>query len=102
MTHERATRRLNPQQIVPPEYSWQKLLDAQGTELAVTYTQILVGLAQQPGTLGTIFRKAQNRLQDPAKLKRLIVDLIEQESWTASGTHLTGDAYEALLAKGAR
>ncbi len=101
MAHERATRRLNPQQIVPPEYSWQKLLDAEGTELEVTYTQILVGLSQQPGTLGTIFRKAQNRIQDPAKLKRLIVDLIDQENWSASGTDLKGDAYEELLSKGA-
>jgi type I restriction enzyme M protein len=101
MAHERATRRLNPQQIVPTEYSWQKLLDAEGTELEVTYTQILVGLAQQPGTLGTIFRKAQNRIQDPAKLKRLIVDLIDQENWSASGTDLKGDAYEELLSKGA-
>lgn len=101
MAHERANRRLNPQQIVPPEYSWQKLLDAEGTELEVTYTQILVGLAQQPGTLGTIFRKAQNRIQDPAKLKRLIVDLIDQENWSASGTDLKGDAYEELLSKGA-
>ena len=88
MAHERATRRLNPQQIVPPEYSWQRLLDADGTELEFVYTQILVGLAQQPGTLGTIFRKAQNRIQDPAKLKRLIVDLIDQENWSASGTDL--------------
>lgn len=101
MAHERATRRLNPQQIVPPKYSWQKLLDAEGTELEVTYTQILVGLAQQPGTLGTIFRKAQNRIQDPAKLKRLIVDLIDKENWSASGTDLKGDAYEELLSKGA-
>lgn len=30
MTHERATRALNPQHIVPPEHSWQKLLDAEG------------------------------------------------------------------------
>ncbi len=101
MAHERANRKLNPQQIVPAEYSWQRLLDAEGTELEVVYTEILVGLAQQPGTLGTIFRKAQNRIQDPAKLKRLIVDLIDQENWSASGTDLKGDAYEELLSKGA-
>jgi type I restriction enzyme M protein len=101
MAHERAIRKLNPQQIVPAEYSWQKLLDSEGTELEVVYTEILVGLAQQPGTLGTIFRKAQNRIQDPAKLKRLIVDLIDQENWSASGTDLKGDAYEELLSKGA-
>jgi type I restriction enzyme M protein len=101
MAHERAIRKLNPQQIVPAEYSWQRLLDAEGTELEVVYTEILIGLAQQPGTLGTIFRKAQNRIQDPAKLKRLIVDLIDQENWSASGTDLKGDAYEELLSKGA-
>ena len=101
MAHERATRKLNPQQIVPAEYSWQRLLDAEGSELELVYTEILVGLAQQPGTLGTIFRKAQNRIQDPAKLKRLIIDLIDQENWSASGTDLKGDAYEELLSKGA-
>lgn len=101
MAHERSIRKLNPQQIVPDEYSWQRLLDAEGTELEHVYTDILAGLAKQPGTLGTIFRKAQNRIQDPAKLKRLIVDLIEKENWSAANTDLKGDAYEALLAKGA-
>lgn len=101
MAHERATRKLNPQEIVPDEYSWQRLLDKDGTALEVQYTEILVGLAQRPGTLGTIFRKAQNRIQDPAKLKRLIVDLIDKENWSASGTDLKGDAYEELLSKGA-
>ena len=101
MAHERATRKLKPQQIVPQEYSWQRLLDAEGVALEVEYTRILVGLAQQPGTLGVLFRKAQNRIQDPAKLKRLIVDLIDKEQWSASGTDLKGDAYEQVLAKGA-
>lgn len=101
MAHERETRRLNPQQIVPAEYSWQKLLDAEGIDLEVEYNKILVGLSAQSGTLGTIYRKAQNRIQDPAKLKRLIVDLIDKEHWSASGTDLKGDAYEELLSKGA-
>jgi len=51
--------------------------------------------------IGTIFRKAQNKIQDPAKLRRLIVDLIDKEHWSATGTDIKGDAYEALLAKGA-
>jgi type I restriction enzyme M protein len=101
MAHERATRKLAPQQIVPARYSWQRLLDADGAELETTYTEILLGLGSQPGTLGTIFRKAQNRIQDPAKLKQLIVDLIDKENWSASGTDLKGDAYEDLLSKGA-
>ncbi|TMR03413.1 SAM-dependent DNA methyltransferase [Actinomadura soli] len=48
-----------------------------------------------------MFRKAQNRVQDPAKLKQLIVDLIDKENWSASGTDLKGDAYEQLLSRGA-
>src|SRR6185312_10140092 len=82
MAHERATRPLNPEQIVPKACSWQLLLDADGDELETTYRHMLEMLARQPGTLGVIFRKAQNRIQDPAKLKRLIVDLIDRENWS--------------------
>lgn len=101
MAHERATRKLRPEQIVPEEFSWQRLLDADGVQLEVEYTRILLGLAKQPGTLGTIFRKAQNRIQDPAKLKRLIHDLIDAEQWSQAGVDIKGDAYESLLSKGA-
>ena len=101
MAHERATRKLRPEQIVPDEFSWQRLLDADGVQLEVEYTRILLGLAKQPGTLGTIFRKAQNRIQDPAKLKRLIHDLIDAEQWSQAGVDIKGDAYESLLSKGA-
>jgi type I restriction enzyme M protein len=101
MAHERQTRPLMPEQIVPAECSWQRLLDADGDELEVTYRHILDQLARQPGTLGVIFRKAQNRIQDPAKLKRLIIDLIDKENWSASGVDIKGDAYEELLSKGA-
>lgn len=101
MAHERATRPIAPEQIVPEEFSWQRLLDADGVQLEVEYTRILLGLAREPGTLGTIFRKAQNRIQDPAKLKRLIHDLIDAEQWSQSGVDIKGDAYESLLSKGA-
>ena len=101
MAHERETRPLNPETIVPADCSWQRLLDADGDELEVTYRTILETLAKQPGTLGVIFRKAQNKIQDPAKLKRLIVDFIDRENWSATGVDIKGDAYEGLLAKGA-
>ena len=101
MANERETRPLKPERIVPPSCSWRRLLDAEGDDLEVTYRHILEELARQPGTLGTIFRKAQNRIQDPAKLKRLIVDLIDRENWSATGTDIKGDAYEELLSKGA-
>ncbi len=101
MAHERAIRPVKAQQIIPSDLSWQTLLDEDGPLLEVTYTRILTELAKKPGTLGTIFRKAQNRIQDPAKLKRLIVDLIDKENWSATGTDIKGDAYEELLSKGA-
>jgi len=101
MADERAQRPLAAERIVPDSCSWQRLLDADGDELENVYNAMLRTLAFQPGTLGVIFRKAQNRIQDPAKLKRLIVDLIDRENWSASGVDIKGDAYEALLAKGA-
>ncbi len=101
MAPERAHRPLAPERILPPAYDWQRLLDAKGMELERTYTEMLLGLAREPGVVGTIFRKAQNRIQDPAKLQRLVHDLIGQEHWSSTGTDITGDAYESLLAKGA-
>jgi len=52
--------------------------------------------------LGVIFRKAQNKIQDPAKLKRLVSDLIDREQWMILDADVKGDAYEGLLAKNAR
>ena len=51
--------------------------------------------------LGVIFRKAQNKIQDPAKLRRLIADLIDKEQWIALDADVKGDAYEGLLEKNA-
>ncbi|CAB4924616.1 MAG: N-6 DNA methylase [Actinobacteria bacterium] len=101
MAHERETRALKPERIVPPHCSWQRLLDRDGDDLEVTYRHILEDLGRQTGVLGVVFRKAQNKIQDPAKLKRLVVDLIDKENWSATGVDIKGDAYEELLAKGA-
>jgi type I restriction enzyme M protein len=101
MAHERETRPLNPEKLVPKDCSWQRLLDNDGDELEVTYRHILETLSKQSGMLGVIFRKAQNKIQDPAKLKKLITDFIDKENWSAAGVDIKGDAYEGLLAKGA-
>ena len=65
------------------------------------YRHILAELGKQPGMLGVIFRKAQNKIQDPAKLKRLVSDLIDHEQWMTLDADVKGDAYEGLLAKNA-
>lgn len=72
-----------------------------GDDLEVQYRHTLAELGKQPGTLGVIFRKAQNKIQDPAKLKRLVSDLIGKESWMTLDADVKGDAYEGLLAKNA-
>ena len=84
MAHERANRRLNPDTALAGVASrWQDLLDFNGDDLEQAYRHTLEDLGQQPGTLGVIFRKAQNKIQDPAKLKKLIADLIDREEWSA-------------------
>jgi type I restriction enzyme M protein len=67
----------------------------------VHYRHVLTELGRGSGMLGVIFRKAQNRIQDPAKLRRLIVDLIDRERWLVLDADVKGDAYEGLLEKNA-
>jgi len=50
--------------------------------------------------LGQIFTKAQNKIQDPAKLYRLI-DMVDDTDWVTMGTDVKGDIYEGLLEKNA-
>lgn len=47
-------------------------------ELFDHYRHTLEALGKQKGMLGLIFNKSQNKFQDPAKLRRLLVDLIGQ------------------------
>ncbi|GAA4923897.1 type I restriction enzyme M protein [Stackebrandtia albiflava] len=102
MAHERAERVINADESLRPVADrWQQLLDADAQELENVYRDTLAELGREPGTIGVIFRKAQNKIQDPAKLKRLIVDLIGKQSWSRQGTDVKGDAYEELLAKSA-
>jgi type I restriction enzyme M protein len=101
MAEERATRPLNPERVVPEEYSWHQLLGLSGEELEDTYNHILRGLAGQPGVLGTIYRGAQNRISNPSHLKTLIVDYLNKENWSAAGADMNGDAYEELLERSA-
>ncbi len=50
--------------------------------------------------LGVIFRKSQNKIHDPAKLRRLI-DLINDETWVGLDIDVKGEIYEGLLQKNA-
>jgi type I restriction enzyme M protein len=77
-------------------------LDKDGDELFDHYRHTLEKLGAEKGTIGLIFAKALNKFQDPAKLRRLVVDLIDCENWSAMGADVKGDAYEGLLEKNAQ
>jgi type I restriction enzyme M protein len=87
--------------VVSAEFTWASLLARDGDELETHYRHVLESLGREKGMLGVVFRKAQNKIQDPAKLRRLIVDLIDREQWTMLSADVKGDAYEGLLQKNA-
>jgi type I restriction enzyme M protein len=101
MADEQAKPPFSRPSIVPPQLDWTSLVRLDGDELDVHYRHILVELGKARGTLGVIFRKAQNKVQDPAKLKRLVSDLIDKEEWMTLDVDVKGSAYEGLLAKNA-
>ncbi len=82
-------------------WSWQSLLARDGDELETHYRHILVELGKGSGLIPVIFRKAQNRIQDPAKLRRLI-ELIDGETWIGLDIDVKGEIYEGLLEKNAQ
>lgn len=85
---------------ISSKYNWQTLKSKRGAELEVHYVELLRVLGQGKGMLGQIFTKAQNKIQDPAKLFRLI-DMIDSTQWLVMGADVKGDIYEGLLEKNA-
>ncbi len=101
MADEQSRAPWNKKSPIPRGFDWPALLKADGDDLETLYRHILEELGKRPGMLGIIFRKAQNKIQDPSKLRRLIVDLIDKETWTMLDADVKGDAYEGLLEKNA-
>ena len=102
MAHERTQSPWNEESIVPEGFDWPSLVGRDGLELDEHYRKLLSHLATFDGMLGLIFRKSQNRIQDPSKLRRLIIDLIDTEQWMLLDADIKGDAYEGLLQKSAQ
>ncbi|NIA11215.1 MAG: N-6 DNA methylase, partial [Nitrospiraceae bacterium] len=85
---------------IPAKYTWPELKKRRGAELESFYVELLRDLGRQKGMLGQIFTKAQNKIQDPAMLYR-VIDMIDKEQWTLMGADVKGRIYEGLLAKNA-
>jgi type I restriction enzyme M protein len=100
MADEHTKPPFNQPPSIPKGLDWQSLLENDGSALEVHYRDILDSLGKESGMLGVIFRKSQNRIQDPAKLRKLI-ELINAETWVGLDVDVKGAIYEGLLQKNA-
>jgi type I restriction enzyme M protein len=85
---------------VPARFAWPVMRPLKGRELEDHYVDALRELGNQKGMLGQIFTKAQNKIQDPAKLARLI-EMVDGVTWTTLDADTKGDIYEGILEKNA-
>jgi type I restriction enzyme M protein len=100
MADEQTRPPFNKVSTIPKGFDWQSLVERDGVELEVHYRNVLEKLGKEKGMIGVIFRKSQNRIQDPAKLKRLLT-LIGGETWLGMDIDVKGEIYEGLLQKNA-
>ena len=94
-------RELGMASAIPEAYNWASLTRLDGDALETHYRNTLIELGRGFGLIPVIFRKAQNKIQDPAKLRRLIT-LIDGETWIGLGVDFKSDIYEGLLEKNAQ
>jgi type I restriction enzyme M protein len=85
---------------IPQKYNWESLINIKGAELEIHYNELLKELGRGNGLISHIFIKAQNKIQDPAKLYR-IIQMINSENWGRLGVDVKGTIYEGLLEKNA-
>jgi type I restriction enzyme M protein len=100
MVHEYSKSPYNRDIGIQRQYSWPKLKARRGAELEAHYIELLQTLGQKKGMLGAIFAKAQNKIQDPAMLYK-VIDMIDREEWLTLGADVKGEIYEGLLEKNA-
>jgi len=100
MADEQTKPPFNKPSTIPKDYDWESLLSKSGDDLETHFRHLLEKLGKETGLLGVIFRKSQNKIQDPAKLERLI-KLINEETWVGLDIDIKGEIYEGLLQKNA-
>lgn len=98
MAYEKTKPPYNETSKIPDQYNWEKLEKLDGDELENQYRHTLEGLAKEPGMLGLIYRKSQNKISNPSKLKRIINE-INKINWNILWVDVKGEIYESLLAK---
>ncbi len=87
--------------IIPDKYRWDKLKEKDGDDLEKHYAYTLENLSRQKGILGVIFSKAQNKIDTPVHIKRMI-NLIDEIDWISLSIDVKGTIYEGLLERNAQ
>ena len=83
---------------IPEGYRWGDLIDLDGLDLVKQYEATLEELSGQDNLIGTIYTKAQNKIDKPVYLKKVIT-LINEESWLVMDGDVKGAIYESILEK---
>lgn len=100
MDDERSKPPYYKESQIPAAFNWESLRNKEGDELELHYRHLLEGLGKESGIIGVIFRKSQNKIQDPAKLRR-IIKMIDDETWMGLEVDVKSETYEGLLQKNA-
>jgi type I restriction enzyme M protein len=99
MDEERTTY-LGEPSLIPAEYLWDTLRSKSGEALDAHYKAALAALSKRTDFVGTLFLKAESKINDPAKLQRLVT-LIDGETWMGVNVDVKGTIYEGLLERNA-
>src|SRR5574344_1631403 len=83
---------------IPTGYQWVDLIALDGLDLVKQYEETLKNLSELDNLIGTIFTKAQNKIDKPVYLKKVIT-LIDEENWLEKDTDVKGAIYESILEK---
>ncbi|MEZ5324260.1 MAG: class I SAM-dependent DNA methyltransferase [Verrucomicrobiales bacterium] len=83
---------------IPDEFKWSELSSKSGDALEIHYRHTLENLGKEPGLVGIIFRKAQNKISNPSDLQR-VIKMIGDEDWSGMDVDIKGAIYEGLLEK---
>ena len=83
---------------IPEGCRWTDLIELDGLDLTKKYENILQSLSEEENLIGTIFTKAQNKIDKPVYLKKVIT-LIDEENWLVMDGDVKGAIYESILEK---
>jgi type I restriction enzyme M protein len=83
---------------IPEGYRWKDLIELDGFDLITQYEATLKKLSEEENLIGTIFVKAQNKIDKPVYLRKVIT-LIDEEQWLVMDGDVKGAIYESILEK---